>query len=154
MVHCQHGGNPAWAQNDAMMQAYLEGVTYFFRVNDDTKILVKNWTEKFIENLSRLDPPFIGVVGPVVSEGKTSILTYDFVHYTHIDIFGYYYPRVFTHWWADDWITSVYSPDRAMFVEEVKVRHTAELGTRYQVDWGPASGFKARVQLDQEILKR
>ncbi len=32
LVDCDHAGNPAWAQNDAMMTAYMDNVAYFFRV--------------------------------------------------------------------------------------------------------------------------
>ena len=39
--------------------------------------------------------------------GNIAILTHDFVHRTHVDIFGFYYPRVFTDWFADDWITGI-----------------------------------------------
>ena len=137
-----------------MMHAYMDGSSYYFRINDDTKILPADWAEVFVDKLRNLDPPNVGVVGPTTSEGKTSILTYDFVHSSHIEIFGYYYPRVFTNWWADDWITGVYAPDRAVMVSEVKVEHTLERGTRYDVDWSPASGFKARIQQDQGVLRR
>jgi hypothetical protein len=31
MIRCGHKKNPAWAQNDAMMQAYLDGMDFFYR---------------------------------------------------------------------------------------------------------------------------
>ncbi len=31
MIRCEHKKNPAWAQNDAMMQAYLDGMDFFYR---------------------------------------------------------------------------------------------------------------------------
>jgi hypothetical protein len=31
MVRCDHSRHPAWAQNDAMMQAYLDGMDFFYR---------------------------------------------------------------------------------------------------------------------------
>jgi hypothetical protein len=37
LVQCDHSRRPAWAQNDAMLEAYLDHVDYFFRINDDTK---------------------------------------------------------------------------------------------------------------------
>lgn len=37
LVRCVHSGSPAWAQNDAMMEAYLDHVDYFYRLNDDTR---------------------------------------------------------------------------------------------------------------------
>ena len=112
LVECQHSGRPAWAQNDAMMAAYMDNMDYYYRVNDDTVMETTGWTEKFIDELERFNPPKIGVVGPWFREGNVVILTHDFVHRTHIDILGFYYPRVFTDWFADDWITGVYWPER------------------------------------------
>jgi hypothetical protein len=37
LVMCDHSGRPAWAQNDAMLEAYLDHVDYFYRINDDTR---------------------------------------------------------------------------------------------------------------------
>jgi len=53
LVACRHSGRPAWAQNDAMLDAYLDGVDYFYRVNDDTKMLTDGWTDVFIRVLNR-----------------------------------------------------------------------------------------------------
>ena len=30
-VRCNHFGKPAWAQNDAMMEAYIDNMEYFYR---------------------------------------------------------------------------------------------------------------------------
>jgi hypothetical protein len=72
------------------------------------------WTESLLDFIvsSRYDPPLVGVVGPRHSGGNIGILTYDFVHRTHIEIFGFYYPRVFSDWHGDMWITRVYQPNR------------------------------------------
>lgn len=94
-VQCSHRKKPAWAQNDAMVQAYLDNMDYYYRINDDSKLLSANWTSMFIAALHRYDPPLVGVVGPMHKGGNIKILTYDFVHRTHIDIFGFYYPREF-----------------------------------------------------------
>ena len=69
-VKCSHVKHPAWAQNDAMMMAYMDGNDYYYRINDDTKMATNGWTEKFIKRLSEYDPPNIGVVGPTHSGGK------------------------------------------------------------------------------------
>ena len=100
LVQCKHNGKPAWAQNDAMMEAYLDGMDYGYRINDDTLLQTTGWTEKFIGALESLDPPNIGVVGPTHSRGNMNILTYDFTSMKHIDIFGYHYPKLFTDWFA------------------------------------------------------
>ena len=105
LVHCKHNRKPAWAQNDAMMEAYLDGMDYGYRINDDTLLDTPHWTEKFIGTLSRLDPPNVGVVGPNhvnvnIGYQNTEILTYDFTSSTHIDIFGFHYPKFFIDWSA------------------------------------------------------
>jgi len=51
LVECAHAGKPTWAQNDAMLEAYLDHVDYLYRVNDDTRMLTGGWTEKFIAAL-------------------------------------------------------------------------------------------------------
>ena len=129
-VHCAHKGSPAWAQNDAMMEAYLDNCDYFYRVNDDTRFITANWTHLFINRLKTFTPPNIGVVGPTSSD-RLLILTYEFVHHTHIDIMGFYYPRIFSTWWADLWISFVYKPNRYRKLSEVKLVHTRSFGTRY-----------------------
>lgn len=138
LLRCNHHGRPAWAQNDVMITAYLDGADYFYRVNDDTILLTTHWTEKFIERLHQFHPPLVGVVGPHHSGGNTAILTYDFVHRTHVEIFGFYYPRVFTDWFADRWITNVYSNSMSIGVRSdklrtVRLKHTMKAGTRYNV---------------------
>ena len=70
-------------------------------MNDDTVLESTGWTEKLIEQLLRFHPPNVGVAGPWFRDGNIAIMTHDFVHKTHIDIFGFYYPRVFTDWFAD-----------------------------------------------------
>ena len=100
LIHCNHDAQPAWAQNDAMMEAYLDGMDYGYRINDDTLLKTHGWTEKFISVLESMDPPNVGVVGPTHSGGHTGILTYDFTSKRHIDIFGYHYPKLFTDWFA------------------------------------------------------
>ena len=36
-VKCFHVGKPTYAQNDAMLEAYLDSADYFYRINDDTQ---------------------------------------------------------------------------------------------------------------------
>ena len=132
LVKCNHSGKPAYAQNDAMMAAYRDGVDFFYRINDDTIMTSSKWTDIFIGELYRMVPPLVGVVGPTHLGGNLAILTYDFVHRTHIDIFGYYYPPEFTTWYADEWITRVYRPTWSKKVTSVTLRHIYSQ-TQYRV---------------------
>ena len=105
---------------------------------------------RFIEELMRFNPPNVGVVGPWFRSGNTGILTHDFVHRTHIDIFGFYYPRVFTDWFADDWITGVYSPERCRKVPGTRIKHTMEQGVRYVVHFEKAQRVGLEVCTQKE----
>ena len=153
-VQCSHTGKPAWAQNDAMMEAYLDGVDFFYRVNDDSQIQSAGWTEAFIKTLASYDPKYVGVVGPKHSGGNTVILTYDFVHRTHVNIFGFYYPRFFSTWWADDWVTKVYQPGRSTKLSNIKLKHTMRLGQRYKVDYSVSRKVAQHIGEDKKILQR
>lgn len=153
-VQCSHNGSPAMAQNDAMMAAYISQMDYYYRINDDTKMISSGWTEAFIDALVRFDPPNVGVVGPNHYGGNMAILTYDFVHHTHIEIHGFYYPRVFTGWFADSWITDVYKPNRTNKVKHIKIIHTMQRGTRYDINVSSGSKLKGTLQKGRESIDR
>ena len=73
---------------------------YYYRVNDDTEMLA-NWPSTFVNALRTLSAPY-GVVGPFCAQGNTDILTHDFVHKTHMEIFEMnYYPPELPDWWMD-----------------------------------------------------
>lgn len=154
LVICPHNKKPAWAQNDAMMEAYLDGNEYFYRINDDSKIITANWTEAFVDRLSKFSPANVGVVGPNHKGGNLGILTYDFVHRSHVDIFGFYYPRIFTDWYADEWITKVYKPDHMEKIHSIKLAHTQSLGRRYDVDYSLFIHIRSQVPIDKVTLQR
>ena len=100
MVQVNYTGKPAWAQNDAMMEAYFDNMDYFYRVNDDTKLKTGGWTEAFIYALLAFDPANVGVVGPNHQGGYDIILTYEFTSKLHVEIFGFYYPKLYTDWYG------------------------------------------------------
>lgn len=114
-----------------------------------------NWMESFVEVLDQYDPPRVGVVGPDHEGGNKAILTYDFVHRTHIDLFGFYYPRMFPDWSADWWITEVYQPNRSTKLTTVRLDHTMHLGQRYKNSpLGGRIGPQQRFALDGLTVKR
>lgn len=105
--------------------AYEMDATYFYRVNDDTEFRGR-WPTVYVKALLSLSPPY-GVVGPSSLGSVDAILTHDFVHRTHMEIFrNNYYPVELTgilidlciltyvvkyglcfgsDWWMDDWIS-------------------------------------------------
>lgn len=114
--------------------AYAAGAQYFYRINDDTE-LTTVWPKIFVATLQSLGMPY-GVVGPYCDQGNQKILTHDFVHRTHMEIFEMnYYPPQLSDWWMDDWISWVYGQTRTFKARSTSViHHTGAHGQRYQVD--------------------
>jgi hypothetical protein len=125
--------------NVAPLNAYMDGADYLVRVNDDTSFDSRDWPEKGIAALQKLEPPNLGVVAPTCKQGNRVIFTHDMTHRTHLDIFGSYYPPELKSWWIDDWITFVYASNRARRLLEWTVVHEMSEGTRYAVDTKQAS---------------
>lgn len=146
LIQCNYSGKPAWSQNEAMMHAQADNMTYFYMINDDTMFITENWTSIFAKALADMVPPNVGLVGPTVSNIYKSILTYNFVHKTHFDIFGYFYPKYFTDWFADDWITLVYKPYHMKMLRDVRVKHAMIFGQRYNAH------LSAHQYLAHEVL--
>ena len=153
-VQCSHSKSPARAQNDAMMIAYMSNMAYFYRINDDTVMTTPNWTTIYIKTLSRMHPPYVGVIGPFTLGEKSRFLTYEFVSYIHFDIFGFYYPHYFIDACGDTWISSVYLPGRSYKLKEVKLLHTKSLGKRYGHPRNHFSSVRRQVKKHQPILTR
>lgn len=112
---------PSWIQNDLMVKAYLDGNEYFFKLHDDIILKTQKWTEKFISQLLIFNPKNLGVVGPRVENEKehSRVIQFEFVHRTHFHIFGYFYPREFSGWFADDWVSRAYQSDNAVILKDV-----------------------------------
>ena len=66
------------------------------------------------------------------------ILTHDFVHRTHMEIFAHnYYPPELVDWFMDDWVTHVYGEIRTARIGSAYAKHHEQkMGTRYSVDFG------------------
>eukprot|EP00930_Biecheleria_cincta_P101437 TRINITY_DN93095_c0_g1_i1.p1 TRINITY_DN93095_c0_g1~~TRINITY_DN93095_c0_g1_i1.p1 ORF type:complete len:335 (+),score=36.88 TRINITY_DN93095_c0_g1_i1:94-1098(+) len=110
-LNFMHKPGPAF--NFVLKAAYEDGADYLYRVNDDTQF-DGPWIQSALSNLQRLVPANVGMTGPWCPEGKTSIMTHDLTHRTHLDIFGHYYPEVLTDWGLDDWISNVYGVTRSV----------------------------------------
>ena len=125
--------------------AYNYGAHYFYRVNDDTEMLNK-WPTILVKALESL-PLKVGVVGPTCKQGNLDILTHDFVHRTHMEIFeNNYYPQELTDWWMDDWMTTVYGVQRTLRSQSVHVINHIELhGKRYEVELSNWKKLKSLV---------
>ncbi len=119
--------------NEGCRVAYNAGAEYIVRINDDTEFLTDNWLTSGVSTLRAFVPTNFGVVGPTCGQGKTSILTHDMVHRTHLHIFDDYYPPVFDAWWIDDWISMVYGPRNTAKLKTWEVHHHMhKYGQRYK----------------------
>jgi len=123
-------GKPGPIMNFLSETAFREGCDYLYRINDDTEFLTK-WTTPFVNTLAGFIPSNVGVVGPTCLQGNTLIMTHDFVHRNHFEIFGFHYPPELTDWWLDDWISSVYGILNTKKLENVEVNHHVMV-TRYK----------------------
>jgi len=143
-----------WAQNDAAIEAYMNGIEYIYRINDDTDMETSGWTETFISVLRHLDPPNVGICGPKHNRGNLKILTYEFTHRSHIEIFGCYYPRILKNWDGDVWMTNVYRPERSFQIQHITLLHTLDAGTRYQVTSLGSWVLRNIIQENKAALER
>jgi hypothetical protein len=133
--------------------AYKAGAAYFYRINDDTELMV-NWARKYVDALGALSVPY-GVVGPLCTQGNAKILTHDFTTRLHMEIFEMnYYPPELVDWWMDDWISLVYGKARTFKAKSVPVmHHTGTHGTRYAVDSANAGRLDALVESGRQKIR-
>ncbi len=141
---------PGPMMNFLSREAYEDNCDFMYRINDDTEFL-NPWTSAFVNTLRSFHPPLQGVVGPTCHEGNTAILTHDFVHRSHLDIFKTHYPPELTDWWLDDWITFVYGDSNTKKLKEVVVRHHV-LDTRYEVRWESEKIYKSLIEQGKLVL--
>ena len=152
-VHVE-GGTFTKAVNQIAKVAYNDSMTYFVRINDDTEFVTKYWASAGIQTLRNYVPSNVGVVGPNCKHGNQHILTHDMVHRTHLDIFHYYYPPEFENWWADNWITNVYKPNRSTKSKTWAVHHKMIHGTRYAINVATSKRLLKISSIDKRILDR
>lgn len=94
----------------------------------------------------------VGVVGPDCKMGNTHILTHDFTHRTHLDIFPMYYPPSLSDWWMDDWISKVYGRRRTKKLLSVHVGHSGHHGTRYEINHEHRGQLQAEIEQGKEYV--
>lgn len=102
-----------------------------------------------------LTPPY-GVIGPYTVGKNNRILTIDFVHRTHMEIFHLnYYPIELPDWWMDDWITHVYGTNRSFLSRHVVVmHHTQAHGKRYDVNFDNENKLISTIQNGRKLIRK
>lgn len=134
--------------------AYKAGANFLYRVNDDTEF-VHHWPHAYATTLQNLSPPF-GVIGPYTVGKNNRILTIDFVHRVHMNIFQMnYYPEELPDWWMDDWITHIYGPNRSYLSRRIVVmHHTQAHGKRYSVDFENEKKLLSTLEYGRKLIRR
>lgn len=135
LSNCQHHPTRAW--NILFKKAIDQGFDYFFQVGDDVSMQTPGWTTSFVHRLQSQGN--IGTVGPCepsnyfgrLEARKPIVNENNFVHKTHYDIFGYFFPEQIKNWYCDDWITFVYG-ELATMVTSILCSNTVK-GLRYNI---------------------
>jgi hypothetical protein len=84
---------------------YDVGYDYLYACGDDITFYKKGWIDACVDIL--IHHQNIGVTGPSSIENPT-LLTQCFVHRTHFNIFGFFYPDEIKNWYCDDWMNLIY----------------------------------------------
>jgi len=91
--------NPVQCWNNLAELAVEEGADYLYQTGDDVELQTPGWVDKFVDALESTGN--VGVAAPK-DLGYHGLYTQSFVHKTHLEIMGSYYPDVFTNWYCDD----------------------------------------------------
>jgi hypothetical protein len=140
---------PSWVICNLMQMAYNDGAEYLFQVNDDSQLVGSGW-ERAMAHVLATNPtwPNLGATGPTDTKwrnglkgvyGNDGLLTHAFVHRTHLDIHGRFFPAAFKNWWSDNWITKVYGAKDTLFLKAadgVFVEHKVLSRGKTQVGFG------------------
>ena len=148
-----HLKKPGPAFNFMTHLAFIDGVDWLYRINDDTYFM-SPFASSFVKALQALGPPY-GVIGPLCREGATAILTHDFVHRTHHLMMPHHYPPPLSDWWMDDWISKVYGRQRTRRSYDVIVKHLVKVsGTKYNIDGKHALLLPTEVEAGRRHIER
>jgi hypothetical protein len=82
------------------------GAEYLYQCGDDISYSQTGWLEECVNTLSSHGN--VGLTGPKNINGNTRILTQCFVHRTHVEKLGYFFPEEIRNWYCDDWINGIY----------------------------------------------
>jgi hypothetical protein len=100
-------------------------------------VLTTPFASEFISVLAQFEPKNVGVVGPSHSGfglNTSSVLTLDFVHRTHLDIFHLHYPTRFgsSLYWLGEWMSHVYGENNTLSVHAVEAECAGGVLERYR----------------------
>lgn len=146
-------GSPCWAWNALLRTACTAGADYMYQLNDDLVLVSPGWASAFVDALNGSSPPNLGIAGGL-DRNNGKIMTQSFVHCTHFEVFGTYFPRVFRNWYSDDWASSVYGAERTHWLTDVEVDHSATKGPRYNISYEDGALLEEEVAVGRERIQR
>lgn len=121
------GGTFVKAINEVARIAYRDGMQYFLRINADSELLTPRWATLGIRALQNMNRRNVGVIGPLSYNDRPDIFTHDMTSRAHLEIFnGNYYPRVFSNWYIDDWISRIYGKNATVRMQNFHILHHEE----------------------------
>lgn len=82
------------------------GADYIYQCGDDISYSEQGWLDECVKTLTLHKN--LGLSGPKNINGNTRILTQSFVHRSHVEKLGYFFPEEIKNWYCDDWINGIY----------------------------------------------
>ena len=131
--------------------AFITPQDWLYQLNDDARLTSKGW-EAALAGVLSSNPvaPFLGATGPI-DETNQRIFTHVFVHRTHIDIHGRFFPTAFKNYYSDDWISHVYGSGSTFKLPNVRMKHETKAQKtgkieRYQPDTAAKHALGVEVE--------
>ena len=152
------GGTFVKAVNEVARIAYMHGMEYFLRINADSELLTPRWATLGIRGLQNMKISNVGVLGPLTYNDRPDIFTHDMTSRTHLEIFnGKYYPTVFSDWYIDDWISSIYGKDLGIRVQNFHILHHEYDDSKemhYVPDVQSEMHLKPQIKVAKQLIKQ
>jgi hypothetical protein len=134
--------------NNLGHRAVQDNFEYMYVCGDDIEIDNNKWMNDWIPKLKENNN--IGWVAGYSHNDR--IATQFLIHKTHIDIFGFVYPKEIKNWGCDDWIFGVYNERFRIWLKEY--RHLNIGGQpRYEVEHNPRY-YQKIIERYRKILYR
>eukprot|EP00457_Paulinella_chromatophora_P003228 gb/GEZN01003234.1/.p1 GENE.gb/GEZN01003234.1/~~gb/GEZN01003234.1/.p1 ORF type:complete len:555 (-),score=31.89 gb/GEZN01003234.1/:274-1938(-) len=148
--------DPVYMWNMLFQAAYGDGCEFLWHSVDDMQlrnhVWLTDWPNAF-HNASLF--PNFGLGGINAATGKLRY-TQPYVHRTHMEIFGQFYPHQLHNWWSDNVLYYIYRLDWMRGTHNLDFSNKNRKGSRYDICWTNwevyANAWKEK--LDNYVKKR
>jgi len=156
LLELKNVSSPARAASDVSRRCHDEGAEYIFKLNDDISMDSPGFSSNLTYELQNRPIKNFGMVCPNHEGGNTRICVIDYTHRTHLDIFEYHYPRAFTDWYCDNWISFVYGKldavPYARKLNHVRAIHHVRM-QRYDVNPEAGGHYGQEIERGRKIVE-